>query len=297
MKRLQIWFVMVFGAALIPALSIAQGLSQFQRAPEMGSPIVLVSDIDDTIKVSHVLDGDGIIRNALRLGNVFRGMPLLYRELVRANRNSHVYYLTNAPEVPFSKIHGRFLSQNSFPGGRILLRPDIRDEEFKIDSLRQLARLHPRAVFILIGDNGERDPLFYAQFAQEFPQTRSLVFIREVYSSFHSDRDERGTRLQPGQIGFVTPVEIALYLKEVQLLSERQVQIIEQSYIPETLRRSWMEDRDGDEGELSFPKWQDCRDHRLSPLVAERRSGLTSKLVQRIQERCTRAGLESLTRR
>ena len=103
-----------------------------------------------------------------------------------------------------------------------------------------------------------------------------------------------GARLQPGQLGFVSPVEIAIYLKQLQLLSERQVQMIEQSYIPETLRWADSEDQDGDEGILSFPKWQDCRDHRMSPFLLERRSSLTQKLVRRIQERCSRPGLENI---
>ena len=42
---------------------------------------LLVSDMDDTIKVSYVLDKDSVVANVAMIHNVFMGMPELYQAI------------------------------------------------------------------------------------------------------------------------------------------------------------------------------------------------------------------------
>lgn len=249
--------------------------------------VVLVSDVDDTIKVSHVLDPDSAIGNALKTGNVFRGMPYLYAMIGQYNRGAAFFYLTNAPQLVFDRVHGRFLMQNDFPGGYLLLRRDIRDKEHKIRNLREIVSYHRGSTFVLIGDNGERDPAFYHQIRQEFPSERFIVFIREAYSSQHDEADDRGMRLFPGQIGFVTPLEIALKLEEEGLFHPELTEMLEQHYVPITLQNAIQEDRNGETGVLSFPNWIDCRDFQIPMRLRMRQTQLTQALVKRIEYRCS----------
>ncbi len=251
------------------------------------SQTVVVSDVDDTIKVSHVLDLDSAAGNSLKVGNVFRGMSELYSEIRNFQPMTQFYYLTNAPERPFSNIHGIFLKIHNFPVGRLVLRKSLRDKNHKVNSLRNIIELENPKVLILIGDNGERDPAVYNQIKNEFPEIQILTFIREAYSSKNKEEDNRGTRLFKDQIGFVTPTEIALKLQKENFLSSGQVDSLEFQFAVPTLSQAAEEDDDGETGTLSFPNWIDCRDHQASELLRDRSSVWARQLVARIQERCS----------
>lgn len=249
--------------------------------------VVVVSDIDDTIKVSHVLDPDSAVGNALKVGNVFRGMSYLYSLIQASHHQTQFFYLTNAPQVGFDRIHARFLEIHEFPNGDLLLRRNITDNEHKIRSLRKIVDDNSGAQFILIGDNGERDPAFYNQIRLERPNENFTVFIREVYSSQHDEEDDRGMRLFPGQIGFVTPIEISLVLNQLNLLHPVFVDLLEQSYVPITLIEAANEDDDGETGTLSFPNWKDCRDFEIPHVLKMRQTALAEALIRRIESRCS----------
>jgi hypothetical protein len=139
----------------------------------------------------------------------------------------------------------------------------------------------------MIGDNGERDPLVYNQIRKEFPEIKMITFIREAYSSQHKEEDDRGTRLLEGQIGFVTPTEIALKLQSENFLSANQVNVLEYYYAVPTVAQAKEEDDDGETGTLSFPNWIDCRDHQASELLRGRTTVWAQQLVARIQQRCS----------
>lgn len=248
--------------------------------------VIVVSDIDDTIKVSHVLDPDSAVGNSVKVRNLFRGMPQLYQEILSQNPNTPFYYLSNAPKL-LRPLHAEFLSLNQFPDGALLLRRSLRDHTHKITSLRAIISAQKPQVLILFGDNGEKDPLVYEQIKMEFPQLRMITFIREAYSSQHDEDDDRGMRLFPGQIGFVSPLDIALRLQAEGLLPEASVRAIEESYVPETMAAAADEDDDGETGTLSFPNWQDCRDFQVPDLLRKRETSLAEALVRRIEYRCS----------
>lgn len=249
--------------------------------------LVVVSDIDDTIKVSHVLDPDSAVGNSSKVGNLFRGMPELYQQIRLHSPGVRFFYLSAAPEALMRRFHSAFLEKNSFPSGTLLLRRGLQGSTHKITSLRRIAAEQRPTQMILLGDNGEKDPEIYEQFQKEFPQISMRIYIREAYSSQHEESDDRGSRLRPGQTPFVTPMEIALDLKEKGFLVEAQVQSLETSYIPSTLQRAQDEDRDGETGILSFPNWQDCRDFVIPETLKRRNTQLFQSLVLRIQSRCS----------
>ena len=248
---------------------------------------VVVSDVDDTIKVSHVLDPDSAVGNSLKVGNVFRGMSELYTEIKSYQPTAQFYYVTNAPERLFTNIHGIFLKIHNFPAGRLVLRKSLSDKNHKVHSIRKIIELENPETLILIGDNGERDPIVYNQIQNEFPEIKIITFIREAYSSKHEEEDDRGTRLFKDQIGFVTPTEIALKLQAENFLTSHQVDNLESNFVEPTLSQAKQEDDDGETGTLSFPNWVDCRDHQASQLLMERSSVWAQRLVVRIQERCS----------
>ena len=84
-----------------------------------GTETLLISDIDDTIKISHILSSAKIIR-AVDVSTPFLGMSQLYQLFLNDQKGEgRIVYLSNAPTeivgvplMPFS--HMTFLRKNNF---------------------------------------------------------------------------------------------------------------------------------------------------------------------------------------
>lgn len=193
--------------------------------------VIVVSDIDDTLKVSHILNP---ARAAARVANYsahFTGMAQLFQLLARQpGTQTDFVYLSNAPSniagfKTWLPAHQRFLEHNNFPKGILNLRDDIHEKDHKIIEIRKLVKMQAPDVMIFLGDNGERDTEIYRQAVQEFQNTsiEFVTFIHQVYKTENGFLDgllrlEIGKKLGPGQTGYVTPVEIALELQQHALL-------------------------------------------------------------------------------
>lgn len=256
--------------------------------------VLLVSDIDDTIKVSHVLNPFGKIARAVDVTTPFLGMSQLYQLIVNQNPTStKVVYISNAPEelagIPAASItHQLFLDYNHFPKGELILREDLRDMTHKIRALRELIEKEMPDVLILVGDNGEKDVDVYLQATQEYAYLRDMkvvTFIHQLYSSsglvLLPDRLQAvGQKLYANQIGYVTPVEIALKLNELGLLAEDKLDWMVSSIAPLIVQ----EDRVKWDGlaPIAFPFFQDCSDFSWS----FSHPASLNQLIQRIEREC-----------
>lgn len=164
--------------------------------------ISVISDIDDTVKESNVLDRDQLLANAfLRPYRPVRGMPELYEAW--SGQGAAMHYVTAGPWQLYSALW-EFLEQHRFPGVEIQMR-DLRvtdrsvvrffqdSQDYKIERIRKILRRFPERRFVLVGDSGEHDPEVYAAIAAEFPERVSGIFIRAVREE-HLDRERyRGT--------------------------------------------------------------------------------------------------------
>lgn len=238
------------------------------------SRTLVISDIDDTIKVSHILSPLSKIGRAADVTTPFAGMAELYQLILKQNRTaSRIVYLSNAPQkiagIPALEFsHKSFLSLNGFPSGEVALRESVFDKNHKINEIRRLLAREKPELIILIGDNGERDPEIYHQIYNEFSQrVRIVTFIHQLYMSdsvfyLPDFLSEIGTRIYPEQVGFVTPIEIAVELKQQNLLDPKSYDWMIQnvgSYI--------VTERDYKRGykwdglrPITFPKFKNCKD-------------------------------------
>jgi len=163
--------------------------------------VSVVTDIDDTIKVSEVAQRRQLLRNTfLREYASVDGMPDLYRQWSIAGASFH--YVSNTPWQLYDSL-SEFLRRDGFPSGEFRLRRfRWRDntfldffrspEEHKIAALEQLFEAFPRRRFVLVGDTGERDPEVYGRCARERPGQVARVLLRRVEgASFDTARAER----------------------------------------------------------------------------------------------------------
>ena len=261
--------------------------------------ILLVSDVDDTLKMSNVLNKGGAVKQVLNITAVFTGMSQLYQLIVNQYKQDvKVVYLSNAIDgyagiSPIRDLHQNFLSYNKFPEGPLLLRSDIRDKNHKIRELRRLQATENPDVMILFGDNGERDAEIYHQFALEnkTKNIKIVSFIHQVYSSVKVSAvdsilgttlfSEVGKKISPEQFGYVTAIEPALELNKQGLLADVYKNWMVTKIAPYIVRQSRATGLDII-GEATFASFQDCSDFIWKwPVTSD-----VEPLVKKIKAEC-----------
>jgi phosphatidate phosphatase APP1 len=155
----------------------------------------VISDVDDTVIVSEVQDRSRLLAHTLLENHLQRqpvpGMAELYRALVARNtlpEAAPVIYLTASPRQLLPAIRA-FLEQNGFPPGPIVARkitdgaggdPLFDQERYKVERIEQILAELPAARFVLVGDDGERDPEAYQTIRDRHPERIEAVYIRRV---------------------------------------------------------------------------------------------------------------------
>lgn len=246
---------------------------------------ILVSDIDDTIKVSHVLDVDSVLANTVALENSFMGMPELYHGLVAFKKADKVVYLSNAPNFVMKKLHQNFLKKGGFPDGDLIMSKGLSNKGHKIEALRQLIRENDPTEMILIGDNGEKDTLIYDQIQNEYPYLKMTTFIHQAYSQIPY-RGNTGKLLEKGQIGFATSIDLAAQLLSMGYLSAKVYEDMTLKILPKALAEGNYVARGK---AMMFPAWFDCRDFAATKLPStEKNRNEIAKFQDKLELRCSR---------
>jgi phosphatidate phosphatase APP1 len=153
------------------------------------SAVLVISDIDDTIKVTEVRDKRAVLRNTfLRPFVAVEGMAERYRGWTE--NGAQIIYLSASPWQLYSELH-RFLEESRFPDSVLeLKRVRFKDrsiaelfaspEDYKLPKLRKLIEEQPGRPIVLVGDSGEKDPEIYGQVARQYPDRIRKIFIRDV---------------------------------------------------------------------------------------------------------------------
>lgn len=161
--------------------------------------IRVVSDIDDTLKITNVGDPLAMVVNGLFSSRAFAGMRELYVAF-GAQRSYAFDYVTGAPEILGFRVR-KFLYAGGFPPGGIHLKPSGRESTraYKVRVIRALFDANPSDRFILIGDDTQADFDAYDDLFRAAPDRILAIYIRQVTHR----------RLPPSASGFLTAFDIA----------------------------------------------------------------------------------------
>lgn len=244
---------------------------------------ILISDIDDTLKIAHVLDRAESLQNALRIENIFSGMNILYRVLGAHDPAMKFFYVSNAPRAFMEGAHRDFLTLHQFPLGELRLRPNIFDGAFKVREIREILKNENPTTVILVGDNAEKDTLIYDQIQQEHSGIRFITYIHTSYSN--QDLNDRGALLENGQVGYVTAWDLLLHWRQEGLISDSSAREFLQYFAPAFLQ----EPEHLKVGAVVIPSWFDCRDFRWTAADTDFVSFNEHHFVkEKILKRCSR---------
>ena len=201
----------------------------------------LVSDIDDTVKISNVRHWADLIYNGLYGDRVFLGMSEFYQAWTQGNSNT-VSYLSRSPVFLEKRLKHLLFDHYQFPRGELKLRhlsDGFRSQNFKLSQLQRLLR-QADTPLILIGDDGERDPEVFEQFMQDpcvkEKQTLAAAYVHQIV----------GRPLPAGVVGFVTAFDLALREVEAGRLSTRNALFVGEVILEEN------------RADLLFPSFKNC---------------------------------------
>ena len=161
-------------------------VGRVQLVPRVG--VSVISDIDDTIKVTNVTDQKALLRNTfLREYQAVPGMAGPYRKM--SDDGVQFHYVSNSPWQLYTPLSS-FLEKQGFPEGTYHMRP-LRLKDRSIVKFLRSPEAHKRATltsfletfkqrkFVLIGDCGEKDPEIYGDFGRRYPAQVERILLRD----------------------------------------------------------------------------------------------------------------------
>jgi hypothetical protein len=151
--------------------------------------VSVISDIDDTIKVSNVADRKQLLANTfLREFQAVPGMASLYRRW--AEEGAVFHYVSASPwqlYVPLAEFlqaagfpHGSFHLKDFHGVGKGLVELFATPERTKRRAIEPILAPFPQRKFVLVGDSGELDPEIYGALAREHPDQIARILIRDL---------------------------------------------------------------------------------------------------------------------
>lgn len=172
----------------------AQAVGQLLVVPPENR-LGLISDLDDTILVSEVTDRRRLLANTFLKNSAQRqavpGMAALYSRLMARNAqpaSAPLFYLSASPRQMHEAI-ADFLGRNAFPPGVLITKritndfssePRLDQFSYKTAKIEEIFARLPWVRFVLVGDDGEKDPEIYDWVRERYPERVVDIWIRHV---------------------------------------------------------------------------------------------------------------------
>lgn len=152
----------------------------------------LISDIDDTIKITQTSDPIGILRSTfVSDATPVEGMPELYTFIQDLTKTAPFFYLSASPYNLYAFLCS--FRQQFYPQGTMILRDaswrnlsgllsnlTLGTQAYKVDRMIKINSWLPKRKMICIGDSTQSDPEAYSEIYNKFSGWVRLILIRKV---------------------------------------------------------------------------------------------------------------------
>ncbi len=180
-----------------PFAQVHQGMGRVRLLEPEGKSVV--SDIDDTIKVSEIPAGGRIVLRNTFLRDYVAAEGMRDRYLRFGDVSFH--YVSGSPWQMFRLLHTFLIERDGFPEGTFHMKSlrknlfdlhgfvrDVRNfvagkqytKAQKLEQISTLMKHLPGRRFTLIGDSGELDPEVFTALRDERPEQVEKIVIRDV---------------------------------------------------------------------------------------------------------------------
>ncbi len=162
------------------------------------SELIFISDIDDTFLVSHVTQKPKklytLLTNNAETRQPVKGAVEFYKALkTGGSQKENPFFYVSSSEWNLYEFLVQFIKVNELPKGVLQLKQlktgfldffksGYGSHSHKLDKIERVLQLYPTKQFVLLGDNGQHDPLIYKEIAEENPDRIKAVYIRGVKS-------------------------------------------------------------------------------------------------------------------
>lgn len=151
--------------------------------------VTVISDIDDTVKVTEVRDRKKLLRNTL--AEPFRTVPGMAERYRAWEEDGAAFQFVSGSPWQLHADLVAMLEADKFPPATLALRrvrlkdPSVLElfrspVEFKIETIEATIAAWPERDCLLIGDSGEKDPEIYGEIARRYPDKVLLIAIRNI---------------------------------------------------------------------------------------------------------------------
>ncbi|KAH8697124.1 hypothetical protein BGW36DRAFT_358934 [Talaromyces proteolyticus] len=168
---------------------------------------LLISDIDDSIKLTQTSDAVGILRTTFaEEPQPIQGMPELYRHIEKTLSPAWIY-LSASPYNLYQFLRD-FLHAYYHPGTLILRENSWHDlggflksysmgtQAYKADRIDKIHGWFPQRKVLCVGDSTQSDPEAYAELYRKYKGWIRAIFIRKVTNIPHMDEKNSDGRFQ-----------------------------------------------------------------------------------------------------
>ncbi len=138
---------------------------------------IFISDFDDTYKITHARKPLQALYNIFFTEKDFVGNDSLYAYL---QKHDSLIILSNSPKFLGRKISRQLKHDHVYSFGLVLKPLFKRGKDFKLAQIRKIITDNCQMRFILIGDNGQKDPIIYQGIEKEFSKQIEGIYIHKV---------------------------------------------------------------------------------------------------------------------
>jgi hypothetical protein len=172
-----------------PSESKREFIGRTHLLPPKG--LSVISDIDDTIKLSDVRDKRKLMRHTfLDEFQPVPGMSSLYQRW-KVDHGAAFHFVSSSPYQLYGEL-SNFMERENFPLGSYHLKSvRIKDIQLllnllkdpferKVQMIGDIVSSYPDRTFLLVGDTGEKDPEVYGEICRRYPGRVWKVYLRKV---------------------------------------------------------------------------------------------------------------------
>ena len=171
--------------------------SQLISVNTYSNDISVITDLDDTLKVTNSGNFRKAVVNALFRVKAFTAMPDLLKEM--EYYTNRTYVLSASPRI-INKSIRKFLRVHKIKYDKLYTRnlKQLRNKfKYKVNTIRKIMKRSDDD-FILIGDNVEIDDKVYLKIKEEFKDRVLKIYIHKI----------KNKTTKPGVYGYFTALDI-----------------------------------------------------------------------------------------